>query len=295
MVITSRDDHRFKCLDDHKKRWKIRRDIDKLGEIIGASHGWLVSYNPDDDENQLEITLSNPFRNEPNVALPPERNIWWVTLSAPPTTPGGFTAVARVWSSPRILFSHSGDGGWTDLNPVINGRFIPLESISVFKGEFHALGNSGNLYRMDLHNNNLNFVAPTAELKPPEGVRKARRHLVETGDNELLTVVQWKKLEETDKVAREFEVHRLDLPSMKWVKVESLGDQVIYVSRYTAVTARVNREGGAVREGNRIYFTKWKSKHGWFVFNMSDGSVEAGPRLGMAFYAHRYWIKPGSM
>ncbi|XP_077243058.1 F-box protein SKIP23-like isoform X6 [Tasmannia lanceolata] len=173
--------------------------------------------------------------------------------------------------------SESRDEGWTTLNR----QWGSYEDVIYHKGKFYCIIDSGNLVACDFSSNGLPKLTKISKsdgkrISESDGKRSGRRYLVESS-GELLNVCRYYEMHpmyvrylilgsskclDGDFDPRNlgwtmrtsyFEVSKLDQNTGKWIELESLGDQVLFLGLNSSLSLSALDFPQLKR--NCIYFT----------------------------------------
>lgn len=247
----------------------IKRYYDCLGSFF---HSWLVMIN----DYSLEIFLFNPS-TEARINLPPwkgaKHDIKRIMLSSVPTDPNS-TVTILDQSRPGFKFCRVGDDRWSV-------HSCELEDFTVFKGKLYLLRSKRHQFMWEFATINTTTIPLKFEyLKEPHHPDSdkmfSRFYLVESG-GQLLLVKRYNMSCGTsylDSLPPDiFVVFRLDLSNLSWVKMEHIGNRVLFLGRWCSVSFSATELG--CRE-NHMYFTEPQYNNTtWWVFNMNDGSIKS--------------------
>uniref|UniRef100_A0A7N2M8R2 F-box domain-containing protein n=1 Tax=Quercus lobata TaxID=97700 RepID=A0A7N2M8R2_QUELO len=211
--------------------------------LCGTKHGWLLLIV--DDESPF---LFNPFTQ---VILPlpfSDSSIEACTsigISSPPCTS---ECVLVVILKNKVGFCMLGDEVWTE--KFIKTDFLIDDNSPVFyRGAFYCLGQKGNLAILKLNNEEqegtfaVTFDVLTKPKPPCTGY--IQNFLVEC-DGELLSVF-------VGPVGKWVRVFKLNKSRMTWIRVESLGDYMLFLSSKSSFSAKAQTPGME----NKIYFPRF--------------------------------------
>ncbi|XP_077214666.1 F-box protein SKIP23-like [Tasmannia lanceolata] len=269
-----------------------------------SSKGWVVTV--DDNSN---VHLSNPLSKtqiqlpsldkftHPQMSCEPEkprdyRYMCKTALSANPISTPDYVVATLVTNCSRLAFYKSGDEGWTTLK----NEWGPYEDVIYYKGQFHCLSNWGVVVACDLASRDL---PKFTKVSPDTNGRYNKMYLVESS-GELLKVVRyyeyhpeyerylerrqlslvdkdfdWEGLEWTTRTSCS-KVLQLDQNTRKWIEVESLGDQVLFLGLNCSLSLPARDFPQC--KGNCIYFTddylgkKRSIDNG--IYNLEDKSIK---------------------
>ena len=224
---------------------KFKTDFPNLADKFCC--GFCCGYLMMEDRNaQNGLWLVNPFtRHEIQFPAPPER-IHHAVISS--SAPSDSSIVALSADYENLLFCCPGYVNWIVL-PVPSKSWVYLD-LTIFKKKIYALTSQGKVWEV---NPNSNFpLTPVAVKRVPYldymglgrrfGFLRPTLHLV-ASEEELLMV----NLIPHEKP----QVFKLDFEMKQWIKIESLGDKVIFLSDVNCgVVGNSDRWGGC---SNSIY------------------------------------------
>ncbi|KAK1296377.1 hypothetical protein QJS10_CPB15g01260 [Acorus calamus] len=268
---------------------------EKHDELCDASHGWLLMK----PHRNSTIYLFNPFvKDEGSLIVIPNCPIKhkYAFLLQPPNE-----FLVMVDSGDREIYyvrGSSSSSGWCELlRPSYIAthfeRVVPASSAIGKDDIYYGIDEYGRLFTIDLHLRSItcleevpvlnsfcmNLVRYAGEVFAVLKYGNIRRNNNGGGDDDdddEVGVIEGFNYRLSDHQCIKFKVFRLDLKSLAWVRVDDLGEHVIYVSDLCCAMVRACRgeEGG-----NRIYFIDRyvKCNAEWYVFNMKDWSTERGP------------------
>ncbi|KAK1266059.1 hypothetical protein QJS04_geneDACA019310 [Acorus gramineus] len=252
-----------------EKLYKKDQPALKGGMILGFSHGFLILLHESD---QRFISLVNPVRVEimANFPLLPEcLNSRYVlshaSLMSPPTSPDCLLLLSDL---NFIFLCRPGDLKWA-VYPRDYGRSVILCEI-FFKGKVYALNDRGHILIYDpSHPPKFTFLRAKNNLLSDSICRSSTR-LADCG-GELFAIQCFEYSNRRKKV--KFVVHRFDFMTCEWVRLNNLGNNVLFLdSCRGAFWDDADNWGGS---GNCIYYLPNTSNEEKFsVFHMKGGRVE---------------------
>lgn len=211
--------------------------------LCGTKHGWLLLIV--DDESPF---LFNPFTR---VILPlpfSDSSIETCTSIGISSPPGLSECVLVVILKKKVGFCMLGDEVWTE--KFIKTDFLIDDNSPVFyRGAFYCLGQKGNLAILKLNNEGqegtfaVTFDVLTKPKPPCTGY--IQNFLVEC-DGELLSVF-------VGPFGKWVLVFKLNESKMTWIRVESLGDYMLFLSSKSSFSAKAQTPGME----NKIYFPRF--------------------------------------
>lgn len=240
---------------------------------IGFCCGYLMM---EDRNAQNFLWLVNPFtRHELQFPAPPERIRHAVITSL---VPSDSSIVALSADYETLLFCCPGFVNWIGL-PVPSKSWVYLD-LTIFKKKIYALTSQGKVWEV---NPNSNFPLKLVAVKRVpylDNMGLGRRfgflsptlHLV-ASEEELLMV---------NLIPREQpQVFKLDFKMKQWVKIERLGDKIIFLSDVQcSVVGNSDRWGGC---SNSIYSVN-------LVANLCLAISMDGRWIGSCRFPGRYFV-----
>ncbi|XP_050248500.1 F-box/kelch-repeat protein At1g57790-like [Quercus robur] len=222
---------------------RLPQPLKATNVLCGTKHGWLLLIV--DDESPF---LFNPFTQ---VILPlpfSDSSIEACTsigISSPPCTS---ECVLVVILKKKVGFCMLGDEVWTE--KFIETDFLIDDNSPVFyRGAFYCLGQKGNLAILKLNDEEqegtfaITFDVLTKPKPPCTGY--IQNFLVEC-DGELLSVF-------VGPFGKWVRVFKLNESKMTWIRVESLGDYMLFLSSKSSFSAKAQTPGME----NKIYFPRF--------------------------------------
>ncbi|XP_057434348.1 uncharacterized protein LOC130727031 [Lotus japonicus] len=195
--------------------------------FCGSSHGWIATV---DDANQHVITLINPFKNVAPIVLPwlpIGMSLDRVVLSVDPLTKPNDYVVAAIHSCRcRLSLIRAGQEFWT----YVQNTGVWYIDITFYRGLVYAVcGPIGWKYRI------VSFKLPYSSMEKiiPN---------VFYQDSYLQGACLVKSLEGDLWMVTSFQVYKLELDAqngkvLQMLKLESLGDNVLFISDFGDSTA----------------------------------------------------------
>ncbi|XP_057951021.1 uncharacterized protein LOC131145857 [Malania oleifera] len=220
-------------------------------EVFFSRDGWLLM-----SKDRQSMCLFNPMSGElikyPEKLPLPFNGICCSTL---PTSSDCLT-IAIHGTERRAIFSYirseSEEREWVDFEEINSTNFTSICNPVFMYDTFYFLGVDGNLGVLDL---NVDYGEWDVLAKPKRPCKSFRYGYLADCDGEVLSVFvghsgEW------------VEVFQLDWPAMVWVKVESLGNYVLFVSRSSCVCAVARTP----EMENKIYFPRFYGQSQNVVF-----------------------------
>lgn len=211
----------------------------------------------------------------------------------------GSYVILTIHVSGRLALFKSGDVKWT----VIEDMPSPYDDVIFYKGCFYAVDSTGRSVMVDVGGERVTvrFVA--------DSVFGGDTKMLVDGCGELFMVDKFLSVgaeddegidgdEEFDCMSERtvrFEVFKLDKSGEKWIKVENLGDRIIFLGDFCAFSALSSDFVGC--KGNCILFTNLnKVEDGVLksreisVFDLESGSI--GPLGNYPGLSELFWPPP---
>ncbi|KAK8582550.1 hypothetical protein V6N13_069324 [Hibiscus sabdariffa] len=167
--------------------------------------------------------------------------------------------------SPRFL--RAGENEWIVLENVKS-----IEDIVYFDGKFYAIDGEGTIIAIDQYLNVsfLGGLSSGSDYRPR--LSRARKFLVKSGDNLLAVEKLWNPYAKTPSIccrSISSRVFRMNEEDQKWDEMPSLGDQILFLSIYQAISAPCCGRGNLIfcseRLGDSCDYT--------FVFDLETGAT----------------------
>ncbi|XP_058068861.1 uncharacterized protein LOC131218197 [Magnolia sinica] len=290
----------FNLLD--KKVYELHLSQASGARCLGSFNGWLILM----DEMSNGCFLLNVTSNE-CISLPRQADIWnstehqhfvwnsadhhyvehfWESrlgiyakaiLSSDPTS--GDCIVVIVCSMNTFAFCRVGDAAWTALERKPNQRHC-ISDITFYNGRLIIVRFISRLeiFELDLCPNSAKWkplLIPQLEYPHNSGVGYARGIYLVESCGELLMVLRiyycLGEYRPRSRLMTTFCLFKMDTNSSGWIKVESLGDQMLFLGYPKSIPTK----GLSGFKRNCIYFTKdiciWNHESG--VFDLEDGSI----------------------
>ncbi|KAF6159790.1 hypothetical protein GIB67_030048 [Kingdonia uniflora] len=241
----------------YKKTYLIRdtgiKDTDRKEDttytLWESKKGWLlISHSAFTHEIYTSFFLYNPFSNE-RVELP-KLNEGYIgsvsccaTFSYPPTSPNCVVFIMRY--HPRkdtieIKTCHPGNKTWTtSFFSYKDSTFFPQMNVVYMNAKFYCFDTNQALGIFDLTERSWIVFPVNIEVLDRKSIY--RKVMVET-DGELLLIPKI--------FSPNTAIYKLDLSQMKCVKIESLGDRVVFAGPAILVSGSEKDQGVE----DRIYF-----------------------------------------
>ncbi|XP_077243023.1 putative F-box protein At5g55150 isoform X2 [Tasmannia lanceolata] len=284
------ESRKFFCLSENKL-YDIQIPEFHGKWCCGSSKGWLVTV--DDNSNvhllnplskiHIQLPSLDKFTHPQHPILRHKKRgsyRWYMrktVLSADPISTPYYIVVSIVTYHRLFSFYKPGDEGWTTLNR----QWGSYEDVIYHKGKFYCIIDSGNLVACDFSSNGLPKLTKISKsdgkrISESDGKRSGRRYLVESS-GELLNVCRYYEMHpmyvrylilgsskclDGDFDPRNlgwtmrtsyFEVSKLDQNTGKWIELESLGDQVLFLGLNSSLSLSALDFPQLKR--NCIYFT----------------------------------------
>ncbi|KAK6914200.1 Domain unknown function DUF295 [Dillenia turbinata] len=274
---------------------------------IGSSHGWLIFW----EQKDLPFSAFNPL-TESRLDFPSHHETCFpkAILSSDPKqskTKSCFLFIIHGFLESEIAYCRSEDTAWSE----INGSHKPYSDIIFRDEKLHALSDEGSVeiwaFSKDEIPVKLIDIQPSFSEKLYDWEMRdkmtTRWYLVESSKGDLLVVVRYigefvdgdgQLLTEADLLTDDqiqplicpyktvgFGVYKLEFGWKKWVKVESLGDGVVFVGMSESMWVSASEFRECKR--NCIYFTDDYSMrmdedenyggHDMGVFSLDDNTI----------------------
>ncbi|CAD5174479.1 unnamed protein product [Musa acuminata subsp. malaccensis] len=283
LLIIADDFYTLQSIIDENMSFKIEIPSFFRGRKFNgdASHGWLVLRSKQSDI----VSLLNPF-SRARLDLPALNcpGAFFLHMSSPPTNPD---CILLLVDAKNLYIWRPGDKSW-NIEKNVNGRFY--KSIIRIQEQFYAI------------------VVPDFELvtfqvrplrvkkldvPPPIDIDNLMEYdltLVESGGKILLVCIHSSLFFTADRDnSKELNVilFQLDLKNEIWIKMESLGDQTLFLKNKNNQTISISSPEAKCC-GNSIYFIDNWSRDVYFIEKHSIRIVSRG-----SFSINRrLWITP---
>lgn len=212
-------------------------------------------------------------------------------------------AILTIHVSGRLALLKSGDKKWT----IIDDMPSPYDDVIFFKGHFYAVDSTGRTVIVDTGSPMMvKFVADSVFGGDKKLLVDSRgelymvdKYLSGGPEDDLGYDEGFEFYEDFDCYMSErtvrFEVFKLDRRGEEWVKVESLGDRILFLGDNCTFSASDSDFRGCI--GNCILFTNsgkvedgvLKSR-GIGVFDLESGSI--GPLVNYPGFSELFWPPP---
>ncbi|XP_077239877.1 putative F-box protein At5g55150 [Tasmannia lanceolata] len=264
----------------------------------GSFKGWVVTV--DDSSN---IHLLNPL-SKTQIQLPsldkftyPQdsfeleiprdyRYIHNTVLSADPISTPDYIVVTIITNQRLFAYYKPGDVGWTTLDIP----WGPYDDVIYYEGQFYCITNWGYVVACDFASDGLPKFTKVA--KSVNG--GFHKYIVESS-GELLQVSRHSARRNMDPMTSCFEVFQLDRKTGKWIELESLGDQVLFLGFNCPFS--LSALDFPQLKANCIYFTDdfpYKDGPGIDngIYNLEDGSIKPYCPNSLSWNNYPIWIHP---
>ncbi|KAF5749566.1 F-box protein [Tripterygium wilfordii] len=268
-------------------------EISGRGNVVymcGSVQDWLIVKTQLHSCNKVLWALLNPFTGAkvflPALRLPGnklvlsgspfESNCVYMTLTKPSLKFSLWTKGAPIWTEVEVRYE-------------IKQEPEPLTDAAFCNGNFYFLTKNYNIQRLDAaYASSAIRRRSTSEIKTsfyrvempcwPKG--QFFKYLMESSGDILLVIRFFRYV-----ITCSFTIYRLDIGRKEWVKLDDLGDQILFLGKTTSRSYSA-KELGFVR-GNCIFFTdvyrynRYKSETNfldWGIFCLDD------KRFGSFFY-----------
>ncbi|XP_052188825.1 F-box protein At4g35733-like [Diospyros lotus] len=279
---------------------------------MGSSRGWLMIWGV-----QQNPYIFNPFLDVGFHPPPaPTKFIHKAILLADPILNGRNYGVAAIYSCPSVggnlIYTNCGDSHWSRPREGRN-----YADIICWKDHVYALSNRGFVDVWDLGSSSTPLRKMTIESSFPLemfvdiDLDCKQFYLVESLGQLLYAVrytgifdgqdggmVYEMVLHLPEHRAKMFRVYKLDFLGKKWEKVESLGDEMLFVGANESIA--VSAKDFPQYQKNSIYFTQdnwWLMKsHDAGLFSLEDDSIRRvfKPDVMPGIMTPPCWILPRS-
>lgn len=264
--------------------------------ITGSSNGWLFTI----EMNGEEIHLLNPFTRV-QIPLPSlstfqhpegysmEDDDYYFIQKAVISPGDDFVVMAIVSSLSVLSYCRPGEDKWSN----VEGSTLYLSDVIPYKGQFYAINETGTLVACDAEQDGKMRLVTGGAYEP------RKRYLVESTSGDLLHIARLRD-EHTETLTTQFDVYKLetvggsrtsatDISGFEWVKLESLGNQSLFLGRNCSLCLPTDSVPGCKRDC--IYFTDddafahedclqlVATEHSLFydekgVYDMANGSIK---------------------
>ncbi|XP_058115442.1 putative F-box protein At2g33200 isoform X2 [Magnolia sinica] len=275
----SRKTHRFFSLSENRVYdIKLPRMSDK--RYLASCGAWLLA----EDDNSDKHFLINPFSKE-RIRLPHCKDFFCDggILTSPPTNPD---CLVLLHHSKSLRILHLGrDSSWRSQSLMNNHYYLPFIYL---KGKLYSLNHWSELVVIDLlpYPKERLVELDDGQLPPLEDC--FQEVLVESC-GEILLVIVTTHVDESVKFLEclyLFEVFKLDWDVMAWVKVESLGDRMLFLTHQGSISVSAAKTGG---KGNHIYYIPTGRKY-FIEFNLGS-RIPATCSIPDPHYMNRpFWV-----
>ncbi|KAK9268401.1 hypothetical protein L1049_000150 [Liquidambar formosana] len=263
-----------------------------------SSHGWLLTIGGDFPH---EINLLNPFTRT-QIILPPARSDFQtpqrlrvITSNRPSDPHCIFLAIHS--DRGKLAICKAGDQDWTTL---IITPFNILSDGIFHKGQFYLVDRRENILRCEVIGPRFRFPrVRRLHLETPHYCR-GYSYLVESRSGDLLLVIRFTGREQQRPPQEplrtlHFEVYKLDWSERRWSLVENLGDEAIFLGKYSSISVSAGSHSGECR-ANCIYFIddteEWHRtkdpRHETGVYHMGNRYM----RIEWLYQSSPIWTSP---
>ncbi|XP_058078795.1 uncharacterized protein LOC131227105 isoform X1 [Magnolia sinica] len=256
----------------------------RRSECFASCYGWLVMLNKTSDDLFLLNSVSLQKIQLPCLSESYSFNL--CVLSSPPTDPD-CVILCIVFSTDFFIYCHPGDDKWIKLKYRIPKKEASFRQLVSCNGKLYTYG-FGKLGIIDVNADHP--VTWLEELKEPEWPRLVvgtRDTLVEShGD---IFLVRQGVLPLVPRVPR-VEVCKMDFDRMAWVKVDTLGDRVLFLGRDYSISCSASDSG---LKRDCIYFMK-PGDTNLYVFHLDRGTISAKvpcPNVRSPWF-EPFWVMP---
>lgn len=272
----------------------------------GTSHGWLIMV-----EESPAIFLLNPLTRA-RIGLPSlssfptfptkivfenSRNlnknliareklhirdtfVVKAIVSADPSLTTNFMVVVIYGLTENLAFCRSGDAAWT---PIIDETSPPprYKDVMFREGNLYVVDQMGRISICNVENTpTMIHVADPPPIPPRMGYKQ---WYLSSLNEELLLLGRYRKvIPDYEYRTDRFEVYKLDVNGGSWLKVESLGDKILFLGWNSSLS--ISAQNYTNCKGNCIYFADdymrigrdyvWEG-HDFGIFDLGDGGVQS--------------------
>ncbi|XVF03811.1 hypothetical protein REPUB_Repub05bG0025100 [Reevesia pubescens] len=228
-------------------------------EIDPSLSPWLIFFEKkcDADSTFLFNLFTKQIIPFPTAKFPLNTSANYIGFSCYPTQSDCLVVViVQILNREFDLYlTRTGGERWVDVDELHDEiEFIFFDNSLVFyKGAFYCLGNGGNLGVLEFIDDEVTWKV-LSKLTRPYNLSYHQNFLVEC-KGELLSVF-------VGKFGKEFHVFRLNDSSMEWIKVESLGNYMIFISHSSSFATMATSH---LME-NKIYFPRFCGQSGYDIW-----------------------------
>ncbi|KAA8521045.1 hypothetical protein F0562_011802 [Nyssa sinensis] len=296
----------------HGKVFKLKLPEVHGVQCCGSSWGWLIMTN-----HSGENFLLNPFSRS-RIQLPSETKLPNFThctytqkglctvyigkamLMSPPAIPltasnrsdielaNNDCVIAAIYNYSFLVFCRPGDQAWTYFE---NSQLsVAYRDIIFYNDHLYVVTDGYDLILIELgrHPKGTKLNMPCPEGYDPLFPKDVFIYLVESCGELLMVVRHWNfSLEQSSlsPITTMFEVFKLDPSGPRWIKVDSLGDQMLFVGTSNGISLSARHFSGFM--GNCIYFTHesfaklfvnasdLQTLRDFSVFSLEDGTIKS--------------------
>ncbi|KAL5981879.1 hypothetical protein ACLOJK_015946 [Asimina triloba] len=243
---------------------------------LGSYGGWILM----EDIFSADRVLINLISKE-QFTLPPNKRYYFdCFLVLAPNDPELVVLLCGSKSSAQI-FQPGSDWKWTKRQ---RRNLICFNVISC-NGKLYGLNHRQALVAVDFSHNPQESLIELDVSQLPHS-QYYNSILVESCQEVLLvTVIKHRNRDYS------FRVYRVDMEAMAWVKVDNLGDQILFLAPGSSVSV----SGADVGDrGNRVYYIPMEAirKGYWIEFDLETGKSEEHSIPGSGYGIERTWVTP---
>ncbi|CAL5190155.1 unnamed protein product [Lathyrus oleraceus] len=255
--------------------YEFQFPIPYYDNCCGCSHGWITTihtkyhaYSDMDIFMDIFITMFNPFKSVSPITLPPLRTcpdyyeglLPKVTLSADPITSPNDYVVAVIYTKwSRLSILKSGQTSWTYI-----GNYN-LTDVIVLGDFFYVLTQEKRLLSFNLSYLDDPDRAKTISPSPVHGIgfhKDLKCYLVKSLEGDVWLVRKFLSDSDHNGLIK-FEVYRFEFEFQRrkvkqLVKLESLGDNVLFVGECDSISASASHFSGSLKQDSIYYINKVK-------------------------------------
>ncbi|CAL5190154.1 unnamed protein product [Lathyrus oleraceus] len=280
--------------------YEFQFPIPSYDNCCGCSHGWITTihtkYHAYSDMD-IVITMFNPFKTVSPITLPPLRTcidyydalLPKVTLSADPITSPNDYVVAVIYTKwSRLSILKSGQTSWTCIG------YCDFTDVIVLGDFLYVLTQKKSLLSFNLSYLDDPDRAKTISPSPAPGIRfheDLKCYLVKSLEGDLWLVRKFLSDSDHNGLIK-FEVYRFEFEFQRrkvqrrkvkqMVKLESLGDNVLFVGECDSISASASHFSGSLKQDSIYYINKVKHYTPFHeycepfnveIYNVKDGSI----------------------
>ncbi|XP_077248324.1 F-box protein SKIP23-like [Tasmannia lanceolata] len=295
--VTEENHHRFDFRDQLPFMMLPEKELSSKGWVLTVDESGDVHLLNPFTSTKIQLPSLDKFPDNQNQFCDDEprnyRYIFKTVLSANPISTQDYIVVTIVTYMAKLSYYKPGDEKWT----TINNEWFKYEDAIYFKDKFYAITNSNAVVTCDFASSDF---PKFSVITHPHINSAEKRYLVESSAR-LLKVLRYLELNEDEDEnvdwyrTEMFEVFELDEEAGRWIKIESLGDQMLFLGYGNSFS--VSGYDFPQCEGNCIYFTddfdevpRCGLDNG--VFNMEDKSLKPFYPCSSSWITKPVWVLP---